>query len=148
VRVLAIQQKDLMTPVSKVGDGSAGQKKHPLGFADPAKNHHIAICRLPDGKADFEVVSLFEASRRLGKREPIVRRKRDNGAEFIMSLALGDTVEFPEGDKQGYWIVQGIWANGQIVLERANDAAHATTTRPAPSVFLRERECEKSLSIP
>jgi CRISPR-associated endonuclease Csn1 len=93
VRVLAIRQKDLMMPVSKVGDGSAGQGREPLGFADPANNHHIAIYRLPDGKVDFEVVSLFEASRRLGKGEPIVRRKRDNGAEFIMSLAPGDTVE-------------------------------------------------------
>ena len=137
-----------MTPVSMVGDGSAGQERGPLGFVDPAKNHHIAIYRLPDGKADFEVVSLFEASRRLGKREPIVRRKRDNAAEFIMSLAPGDTVEFPEGDKQGYWIVQGVRANGEIVIERANDATHATTTRPAPSVFLREKECVKSLSIP
>src|SRR6516165_4634044 len=119
-----------------VGDGSAGQERGPLGFVDPAKNHHIAIYRLPDGKADFEVVSLFEASRRLAKAEPIVRRKRDGGAVFIMSLAPGDTVEFPEGDKKGWWIVQGAWANGQTVLERANDAAHVTTTRPAPNGLL------------
>jgi CRISPR-associated endonuclease Csn1 len=138
VRVLAIQQKDLMAPVSKVGDRSANQERQPLGFAALANNHHIAIYRFPDGKADFEVVSLFEASRRLAKREAVVRRKHDDGAVFVMSLAPGDTVEFPEGDKKGYWIVQGAWANGQTVLERTDDAAHAKTTRPAPSALLRD----------
>jgi CRISPR-associated endonuclease Csn1 len=137
VRVVTVQQKTLMAPVSKVGDRSAGRERQPLGFADPANNHHIAIYKLPNGKADYEVVSLFEASNRLTKREPIVRRKRDDGAAFIMSLAPGDTVEFPDGDKKGYWIVQGAWANGQVVLERANDAAHATTTRPAPTALLK-----------
>jgi CRISPR-associated endonuclease Csn1 len=138
VRVLSIQQKDLMAPVSKVRGRPTSQERQPLGFADPANNHHIAIYLLPDGKADFEVVSLFEASRRLAKGEAIVRRKRDGGAVFIMSLAPGDTVEFPEGDKKGWWIVQGAWASGQTVLERANDAAHVTTTRPAPNGLLRD----------
>jgi CRISPR-associated endonuclease Csn1 len=137
VRVLTIQQKDLMAPVSKVGDRSANQERQPLGFAALANNHHIAIFRFPDGRADFEAVSLFEASRRLAKHEPVVRREHDDGAVFVMSLAPGDTVAFPEGDKEGYWIVQGAWSNGQIVLERTNDAAHAKTTRPSPSALLR-----------
>jgi CRISPR-associated endonuclease Csn1 len=138
VRVLAIQQKDLMAPVSKVGDRSANQERQPLGFAALAKNHHIAIFRFPDGRADFEAVSLFEASRRLARQEPVVRREHDDGAAFVMSLAPGDTVEFPEGGKKGYWIVQGAWTSGQTVLEPANDAAHAKTTRPAPSALLRD----------
>jgi CRISPR-associated endonuclease Csn1 len=96
VRVLTIQQKGLMAPVSKVGDRSADQERQPLGFAGLANNHHIAIFRFPDGRPDFEAVSLFEASRRLAKHEPIVQRKHDGGALFVMSLAPGDAVEFPE----------------------------------------------------
>jgi len=126
VRLTIRQQTNLMAPVS-------------TGYADLGSNHHVAIFRQPDGKAAFEVVSLFEAARRLARREPVVSRKQDNGAIFVMSLAPGDTLEYAGGDKKGYWIVQGAWANGQIVIERANDAAHATTTRPAPGALLKDR---------
>jgi CRISPR-associated endonuclease Csn1 len=137
VRVLTVQQKNLMMPVSKVRD-PASRAKRPNGFADPANNHHIAIFRLPDGRADFEVVSLFEAARRLARREPVVRRTRDDGAAFVMSLAPGDAIEFPEGEKKGIWIVQGAWANGQVVLSRLTDAVGSTVTRPNPGAVLRE----------
>jgi CRISPR-associated endonuclease Csn1 len=135
VRVLYIQQRKLMAPVSRVGNRSGSEERQPLGFA-PANNHHIAIFRLPDGKVAFDVVSLFEASRRLAKGEPIVRRKHDSGAVFIMSLAPGDTVEFPEGDKKGWWIVQGACANGQIVLVSHKDA------RPASKAEAKRRGIE------
>jgi len=125
VRLTIRQQTSLMASVS-------------TGYADLGSNHHIAIFRQPDDKADYEVVSLFEAARRLAKREPVVRRRHENGAVFVMSLASGDTLEYPDGDKKGYWIVQGAWANGQIVIESANDAAHKTTTRPAPGALLRD----------
>jgi len=53
-----------------------------------------------------------------------------------MSLAAGEAVEFGDEARRGAWIVQGAWANGQIVLERDCDAAHATTTRPNPNALL------------
>ncbi len=124
VRLLIKQQISLMAAVG-------------AGYADLGANHHIAIYRLPDGKAAFEVVSLFEAARRLSRREPVVRRTREDGAQFVMSLAAGDAVQFPAGEKQGIWIVQGAWANGQIVLARTADATGSTVTRPNPSVILR-----------
>jgi CRISPR-associated endonuclease Csn1 len=108
VRVLSVQQTGLLVPVAN-------------GFADPANNHHISIYRLPDGQADFEVVSLYEASRRLAKREPVVRRQRGDG-EFIMSLSSGDTVEFPDGEQKGLWIVQEIASKGQVTFSPINDA--------------------------
>src|SRR6185312_2762161 len=90
VRVLSLQQKSLMAPVAmKINDQGV---REPSGFADLAKNHHIAIYRLTDGSADFEIVSLYEASRRLANGEPIVRRKRQ-GAKFMMSLAPGDAMQ-------------------------------------------------------
>jgi len=105
VRVLTLQQKALMVPVT-------------TGFADPANNHHIAVCRLPNGKADFEVVSLFEASRRLSKGEAVVKRSRNGGAAFALSLSAGDTVEAD----QGIWVVQSIWASGIIETRDHADA--------------------------
>jgi CRISPR-associated endonuclease Csn1 len=120
VRILVRQQMALMAPVS-------------TGYADLGSNHHIAIYQRPDGKAEFEVVSLFEASRRLARREPVVQRKRA-GAEFVMSLAPGDAVRFPlEHEKAGIKIVQGVWASGQIVLLDITDASGHTVWRPTAS---------------
>jgi CRISPR-associated endonuclease Csn1 len=119
VRVLATQQKELMVPAS-------------TGFADPANNHHIAIYRLPNGKVDFDPVSLFEASQRLSRREPVVRRDRGDGAEFVMSLAPGEAIEFPEGDGKGLRIVQGVWASGVIVTLSHTDADSSSVWRPSP----------------
>lgn len=132
VRVLIKQQLALMAPVS-------------TGYADLGANHHIAIYRQPDGKAAFEVVSLYEAARRLARREPVVRRTREDGAQFVMSLAAGDAVQFPAGEKQGIWIVQGAWANGQIVLAKSVDAKGRTVTRPNPSAILRD--CGRKVSL-
>ena len=123
VRLTVKQQLSLMAPVS-------------TGYADLGGNHHIAIYRHHDDKPDCVVVSLFEAAQRLTKREPVVGRMRDDGATFVMSLSPGDAVQFPGGDKKGIWIVTGAWASGQIVLEKATDANHATTTRPTGGSML------------
>ncbi len=123
-RILIKQQKSLMAPVT-------------TGFADLGSNHHIAIYRNAVGKAEFEVVSLFEAARRLSAREPVVRREREN-ATFVMSLSQGDALSMQIGDSAGIWIVCSIWSGGQVVLELAHDAAHATTTRPTANTLLTQ----------
>lgn len=125
-RVLSTQQKKLMVPVTK------------NGFADPANNHHIAVYRGADDKITFEVVSLFEASRRLREREPVVRRSTGGGARFIMALAPGDTLHFSAGNMFGYWIVRSVWASGQIVLWRANDTTGDTVIQPKATSILRD----------
>lgn len=117
VRLRMPQQLSLMAPVS-------------TGYADRGENHHIAIWRKSDGTVDCQVVSLFEAARRLARREPIVQRVRV-GATFLMSLSRGDALQFPEGKMSGIWVVQGAWANGQVVLCRATDAVGASVTRPS-----------------
>jgi CRISPR-associated endonuclease Csn1 len=111
-RLRVKQQLALMAPVS-------------TGYADMGNNHHIAIYRLPNGKADFDVVSLFEASRRLARREPIVRRRRDDGANFVMSLSIGDTLRFAKnaGQQPTMWRVQKIASKGQISLLDLADAS-------------------------
>lgn len=114
-RVLTTQQKDLMQPALN-------------GFVDPANNHHIAIYRLANGAIDYETASLFEVAKRLSRREPVIRRDRGDNSSFLMSLSAGDAIEFPSGDKKGIWIVQGAWANGQVVVVRHTDARPSTLT--------------------
>lgn len=112
VRVVFKQSLSLMTPVT-------------TGFADISTNHHIAIYRLPDGKADFAVVSLVEAARRAAAHEPIVRRRRPDGARFLYSLSKGDTILFSKapGAPEMLWCVENIASKGQISLSETNDAS-------------------------
>lgn len=126
VRILVRQQMKLMAPVS-------------TGYADLGSNHHIAIYQRPDGKAEFEVVSLFEASQRLARREPVVRRQRQ-GAKFVMSLAQGDQIRVPKGDKHGNWTVKKLSGNGQVFLKEHNAATPAKVGLwgPNPNTFLSD----------
>jgi len=123
VRLLIKQQIGLMAPVS-------------TGYADLGSNHHIAIYQRPDGKTEFEVVSLFEASRRLAKREPVVTRNRE-GCRFVMSLAQGDCLEFAKAGWLGKWVVTGIWSDGRAVIANLNDSTGETTTRPSANVLVK-----------
>lgn len=105
------------------------------GFAETTANHHVAIWREGNGRISSEIVSLFEASRRLVRREPIICRQREMSS-FIMSLAPGDTLRIEAGDRSGYWTVQGIWSSGQIVIHRGTDAVGASVFRPTASSLL------------
>lgn len=132
VRLLIKQQKSLMAQVK-------------TGYADLGNNHHIAIYRLPNGKTDFEVVSLLEASRRLTKRKPVVQRERGDGAQFIMSLSPGDTLDFPGGDKAGVRIVQGVWGNGQVVTQDHIDSTGSSVWKPNANSIVKQGA--KKLSV-
>ncbi len=54
-----------------------------------------------------------------------------------MSLAQGDTLSFPDSKLRGLWIVQGVWAVGQIVLWRAEDATGSSVFRPTAASILK-----------
>jgi CRISPR-associated endonuclease Csn1 len=125
VRLRSKQQLALMAPVS-------------TGYADAGQNHHVAVYRGADEKITFEVVSLFEAARRLANREPIVRRHDNSAAKFVMTLTPGDALHFPGGKMAGYWIVKGAWSAGPIVLWRAEDAKGGSVIRPAAASILRD----------
>ena len=117
VRLRIKQQYDLMAKVS-------------TGHADLGNNHHIAIYRLPNGDVGFEVVSLLEASRRLARREPVVRRERDDGAQFVMSLSPGDSLQSTKDGETKIRIVESVWATGQVVMVDHDDAIGKTRYRP------------------
>lgn len=109
VRVGERRQLKLMAPVAN-------------GYADAGLNHHIAVYRNSAGKTEFEVVTLFEASRRVSKRQPIVNRAR-NGAAFVASFSPGETVELTADDgERSRWVVVGIEGDGRAALSPLNDA--------------------------
>jgi CRISPR-associated endonuclease Csn1 len=123
VRLTVKRQLSLMAPVA-------------TGYADFGLNHHIAIFRLPDGRTEFEVVSLFEASRRLARREAVIRRTRNDEAVFVMSLAPGDTVQFSKdpGSEVRMWRIQKIASKGQISLLDHRDASKEEWSLFEPTV--------------
>ncbi len=103
VRLRVKRQIELMTKAS-------------TGYADLGNNHHIAIYRLCDGTVDYEVVSLLEASRRKARHEPVVRRDCGDGAQFVMSLAPGDSLQFTRNGETRLKIVESVWSAGQVVM--------------------------------
>ena len=121
VRLRMKRQIDLMAKVSK---GKVSKGKVSKGYADRGNNHHIAIYRLPNGKADHKVVSLLEAFQRLTRGESIVQRNCSNEGKFLMSLSLGDALVFSEIPEDEIWIVKEISANGQVSLRRHIDAGN------------------------
>lgn len=116
VRVVIKRTLSLMTPVT-------------TGFADTSINHHVAVYGLPNGKANFKVVSLVEAARRAAAHEPVVRRRCPDGARFLYSLSKGDTILFPKaaGEPEMLWCVENIASKGQISLTSINDASNAAS---------------------
>lgn len=117
VRLRVKQQIELMTRAS-------------TGYADLGNNHHIAIYRLADGTIDYDVVSLLEASRRKARHEPVVRRECGDGAQFVMSLAPGDSLQLTRNGETRLRIVAGVWSEGQVVMVDHEDAEGATVYRP------------------
>ncbi|MGO1077198.1 type II CRISPR RNA-guided endonuclease Cas9 [Inquilinus sp. CA228] len=127
IRVEIKQQPALMAPLD--------QSIH--AFADTAANHHMAVFRMPDGRVRHEIVSLFNAARRLSAGEPVVRRQSPDGGAFVMSLCPGDALEFPRGDGgHDYRIVTSVWAAGPIVLCDHSAADRSVWKRPTAASVL------------
>lgn len=113
-------------------------------YAATGSNHHIAIYRSKDGILESEVVSLFEAVKRVSRCETVVRRTSASGTRLLMSLSLGDTFLIPSGDRAGYWTVKTIAGNGQIFCKPLNSADRSSSGQwgpsPAPLVKLGARK--------
>ncbi|QGM47067.1 type II CRISPR RNA-guided endonuclease Cas9 [Methylocystis heyeri] len=103
------------------------------GYATTGNNHHIAIYRLPDGKIEGRVVSLYEAAKRMARHEPVISRQSYERGAFLMSLSLGDTFFVPSGERVGYWVVNSIAGNGQMFSRPINDAGKDSKSQWGPS---------------
>jgi CRISPR-associated endonuclease Csn1 len=119
VRIRVKQQHKLMAPLKN-------------GYADLGNNHHALIYLRPNGKPDFQIVSLFEAATRLRKGLLPIDNSDKGSLKFRMSLAAGDTIRLT-GDRAGLWIVRKLSANGQLTLWPINDTdaeKHKTIFEP------------------
>ena len=123
VRLRVKQQIELMTKAS-------------TGYADLGNNHHIAIYRLADGTVDYDVVSLLEASRRKARHEPVVRRERGHGAQFVMSLSPGDSLQLTRNGETRLKIVESVWSAGPVVMVDHDDAEGVTVFRPGAKTIV------------
>ena len=123
VRLPLKRQIDLMTKAS-------------TGYVELSNNHHIAIYQLLDGTVNYEVVSLLEVSQRLARREPVVRRERGDGTQFVMSLSSGDLLWLTKDSEEKLRVVTGVNSNGQVVMVDHNDATRATRFMPRPKTIV------------
>lgn len=113
VRLLVKQQKHLMAAV----------RLAPKTFADLGGNHHMAIFRMPDGRAEYETVPLLEATRRLKAGEPVIRRTSRNGGRFLMSVAANDILEITRKDgSKEYVAIRYCNEKGRVFYKPANMA--------------------------
>jgi len=145
---------DATTPI---GEG-ARQRWVILG-----SNHHIEILETKDAKGRSrwkgEVVSTYEAMRRLRADEPIVQREHGPGKNFLFSLAAGEIIEIDgEADcARALYVVKKVTRRrgdkGERVtvgIAHINDA-RASSERDlqelSPEV-LRRRRCEKVVVTP
>ena len=117
VRVRVKQQLQLMARVS-------------TGYADLGRNHHMAVYWWASGKVGYEVVSLFEASRRAARGETVVCRDRGDGSRFLISLSLGDSLEFTSNGQKEIRVVKSLEAKGQVALVDHADAIGASRYSP------------------
>lgn len=123
VRVRIKRQVELMAPVS-------------TGYATLGNNHHIAIYRRLDGVIEYEVVALLEATRRLTRREPVVRRERSADEKFLMSLSPGDSLQLVTDGEKEVRVVTSLWSDGRVVVNDHKDASDATVSRLSPKVIV------------
>lgn len=91
------------------------------GLVDPEAKHHVAIFRRLDGSHLSEIVSVFDAAKRISARMPLFSRRSEVGATFVMSLAKGDIVTLSD-ERANHWVVREIKSNGQITLVPHYDA--------------------------
>ena len=110
--------------------------KAATGYAELGNNHHIAIFRLPNGGTAFEVVSLFEVSRRVARGAPAVRRSRGDDAAFVMSLSQGDALRFPDSDP-AVKIVKSVYSNGRIEMVDHTDTTRTTLYTPRVGTIIK-----------
>ncbi len=126
VRIVKKARKDLMVPLHPA----------PNTYADAGENHHMELFDLGNGNIDCRVVTRFEANRRHSAKEEVVRRTGPNGGRFLMSLSIGDTLEFPgPDDTKEYRVVDSVWANGQVVLRDHREAGPQVKQPMARSII-------------
>lgn len=89
--------------------GNKSSERHVVS----ASNHHIEVFETTDKKGkikwDGELVSQFEAMRRLRAGEHIIKRNFGDGKKFVFSLANKEVIEInEEGGKRGLYVIRTV----------------------------------------
>jgi len=87
-----------------------GRYERTKRYVKPGSNHHMEIYAILDSdgretKWEADVVTMFEAYRRLKDKEPVIKRDHGPNTRFKWSLALRDAFMFKD---QGPYIVYGL----------------------------------------
>ena len=116
--------------------------------------HHFEILRVADPKSGktkwgFKPVGIHEAMERVKAKRPVVNRDHGAGAEFVCSIAKGETCEIEEGGARKLVLVQALEATGSTVGfkgltdARPYGAANKNRERYAISVLMGKLKCRK-----
>ncbi len=101
-----------------------GPHKH---FANSV-NHHLMVLEAEDGCRDFEVVSMFEAARRIANGEPLFKSSSDRpGWRVVLHLCANDIVRMA-GEHSGLWRVNSFNMSPsfrEVILQRLSDSMPA-----------------------
>ena len=158
-----LETKDKRTIPIKKARFRMNLKTEPVGEGPRKRNivtgsnHHIEIYEYKDKKGnvkwDGEVVSTFEAMRRLRKKEPVVKRDHGEGKKFIYSLAINEGVLMKsKRGREELYRVQKIGQNKQIFFIKNTDARLVkdipSEDRSRYPNRLRESEARKVLLDP
>ncbi|MFH1730154.1 MAG: type II CRISPR RNA-guided endonuclease Cas9 [Planctomycetota bacterium] len=90
-----------------------GKKKHRERHVLTGSNHHVEVFEVKDKRGgvkwDGEIVTRYEALRRVRAGEPLVRRDHGPGKKFLFSLCGGDSIQIDEEDgRRGLYIIRTI----------------------------------------
>jgi len=120
-------------------------------YAASGSNHHMEIFDCKDDKGrpkwDAEVVTMFEAMRRLKAREPIVRKDHGPGKGFVCSITSGDMATIQDGGEEKLMVLSSVWVEqggSKRVQYYSHTDAAAKKKMPKPSLStLREVRFQK-----
>ncbi|MBE3144912.1 MAG: hypothetical protein IMZ61_13500 [Planctomycetes bacterium] len=104
---------------------------------EPQNNHHIEIREVTKGRWKGEVITNFEAVKRIKpsketglQPQPIVNREDTEKGKFVMSLSIGEMVRMkhPETGKSDHFVIFKIDGNGTIHFTPHRDAGRDKET--------------------
>ncbi|MDE2039238.1 MAG: type II CRISPR RNA-guided endonuclease Cas9 [Elusimicrobia bacterium] len=99
IKRVRIRVHQSATPISK------GYRER---FVMTGANHHMEVFE-KDGKWDAEVVTLFEAHRRLRANESIIRRDHGEGTKYVFTLHNGEVLELDQAEgKRGLFVIRSL----------------------------------------
>jgi len=129
-RVIPIHKARFAKTITPIAVGPDSAKR----YVPPGNNHHVEIIALLDNagnetKWEGRLVSLYEATQRLARGEPVVGRDHGENRKFKFSLAGGEFVEMEHqpGAPRLYRVV-GISAN-VLEFRLHTDARPSTVLR-------------------